>query len=264
MGDGQEDTLPRTAAELIEALRANPTVLAILSYGSGVGPDAADTDLCVVVSERPLGLESVHFWLESGPVDLNVRTLAELKAASVEPGFDEVLREGTVLYERDHGALRELPSIPQPEKDPASQAGMARVRHGFTHYMTKLDHHKNRDPLLCNVLLCGATHWLLHAYVSVRGRAYRGERAALQAVEQRDPDLLADLRVLSGSSVLEDRIEALRRLVERVLEPVGGPWRRGEVLCFASIGEDAPDLDRWTDFFKSLIASKRNGSYDDR
>lgn len=248
----------KTARELIEALKTRPQVLGILQYGSGMCPEAADTDLCVVVAERPRGLESIHFWLADGPVDLNVRTIAELQTARVAPEFDEVLREGTVLFEREPGALVCLSSLRASQTRLPTPAQFAGMRHGHAHYLSKLDYYKHRDPLLCKVLLCGAAHWLLHAYVEVRGMPYRGETAALSAMAQKDSGLLADFELLSGGNALEDRIDALRRLTARVLEPVGGAWQREEVLYFAASGEDASNRDEWVEFFESLIGAEQN------
>ena len=241
--------------ELIERLKQNPNVLGILQYGTAMCPQGADTDLCVVVSERPEGLESIHFWIGNGPVDLNIRTLDELLHCTVDPQFDEVLRAGKVLYERESGLLANLSATPAVKPSLPKPAAPAFMRHGHAHYLHKIDHYKDRDPLLCNVLLCGAVHWLLHAYVSVRGLPYRGEKSVLKAMAADDAALLADLESASGSAPLAERIEALRRFTERVLAPVGGPWQEGEVLFFTEPGKDARPTNDWHDFFAALLQS---------
>ena len=68
-----------------------------------------------------------------------------------------------------------------------------------------------------------------------------------------DGDLLADYRVLSANAGLDRRIEALQRITDKVLAPVGGPWQKGEVLYFSASGEDATRRDDWVDFFESLV-----------
>ena len=268
MGDGQDMRIADTA-ELLERLKRRPEVLGILEYGSGADPGGADVDLCVVVCDRPAGLESVHFWLADGrPVDMNLRTLQELREGGVAelPGFDDVLREGHVLYESQPGLLAERE--PQPPGQMTDAGGDRRpkmedrqdhsfMRHGHAHVLHKLDHYKDRDPLLCKVLLCGATHWLLSAYTAARGLPYRGEKAALRAIRENDPDLAADLEKLAaGERALAERIELLRRLTDQVLAPVGGPWRRDEALFFAD-AKDAPrQSDRWNAFAASLLGSE--------
>jgi len=246
--------------ELMERLKQSPAVLGILRYGSGASPQAADTDICVVVTERPAGLESVHFWIASGPVDMNFRTLDEFFCGSVAelPGLDDALREGELLYEREEGLLAEKakPARHSPATQDARDHSF--MRHGHAHVLHKLDFYKDRDPLLCRLLLCGATHWLLSAYVAARGLPYRGEKAALAAIRRRDPQLLREFDLLiSQTSRLAEQIEVLRRLTDRVLEPVGGPWQPGEILFFAG-SKGAPEgRDGWHRFFEDLIQAER-------
>jgi len=253
------DMVIADTAELLERLKRSPEVLGILEYGSGAEPGGADVDLCVVVTRRPAGLESIHLWAGGRPVDLNVRTLQELREGGVAglPGFDEVLREGKVLYERQPGLLAEREPRPAEQSEPKDRQDHSFMRHGHAHVLHKLDHYQSRDPLLCKVLLCGATHWLLSAYAAARGLPYRGEKAALRAMRESDPDLTADLEELaSGERPLAERIELLRRLTDQVLAPVGGPWREGEVLFFAD-AEDAPrEHGRWDTFLASLLGSE--------
>ena len=244
------------AAELIERLKRCSDVLGILEYGSGVQPGGADVDLCVVVARRPAGLESIHFWLAGGKtVDMNPRTPQELRQGGVAglSGFDDVLREGNVLYERQPGLLAERE--PRPEADDRQDHSF--MRHGHAHVLHKLDHYKNRDPLLCKVLLCGATHWLLSAYMAARSLPYRGEKAAIRAMRENDPGLTADLEELAASErTLPERIEILRGLTDRVLAPIGGPWREGEVLFFPDASEAPRQHDRWNAFLASLLCSE--------
>jgi hypothetical protein len=247
-----------TPTALIDRLKQNPQVLGILRYGAGIWPDGADTDLCVVVAQRPTGLESVHFWLTCGPVDLNVRTVKDLERCDVEPGFDEVLLKGEVLYEREPGLLGALSDERPAESSPPDPGQVTRMRFGHAHYLQKLEHHGRRDPLLCSVLVCGAVHWLVRAYVSVRGLPYRGERAVLRMMADDDASLLADMELATGAGALTDRIEAVRRLTAKVLGPVGGSWRQDEVLYFEQSGTEARAREEWDAFFTSLLGFGHN------
>jgi len=160
--------------QLIQRLKASPIVLAILRYGSGMPPDAADADLCIAVSHRPEGTESAHFWIGGVPVDLNIRTLAELKHCGVHPSLDRVLRKGTLLYECSPG----LWAGPNAEEDAQSTLGDERralMRDGNRHCLEKLTFYKDRDAPLCRILLCGGVHRVLHGYVVASGGSYQGK-----------------------------------------------------------------------------------------
>jgi len=216
-----------TPSQLIETLKRNPDVLGILQYGSGMSPEAADTDICVVVRTRPPGLESIHFWLECGPVDMNLRTPEELRGeGNVAPlsGFEDVLRERKVLWEREPGLLKNVSVPTRGESAPIDAAAATQMRFGHAHYMQKIEHYRDRDPSLCRTLLSGAVHWLLRSYAQARGLEYRGEKAILKAMREEGENLVRDLELAAGECPLPQRIEALRRLTEKALEPIGGPW----------------------------------------
>ena len=129
--------------ELIERLKGNQNVLGILQYGSGVASGGADTDICVVLSERPEGLESIHFWIGTGPVDMNIRTLKELQEGGVAglPGLDDVLREGQVLYEQEAGLLQGISGRRAARSSAPGPAALAGLRHGHAHVLHKLDYY---------------------------------------------------------------------------------------------------------------------------
>ena len=243
-------------ADLVARLKHNPDVLAILQYGSGVWRDGADTDLCVVVGHRPEGLESIHFWIGCGPVDLNVRTLGELREGGVAelPGLDIVLRDGEVLYEKQPGILSETVSQSPSSPSLAHTADHSMMRHGHAHVLAGLEYYRDRDALLCNVLLAGATHWLLGAYTAAHGLPYRGEKATLKAIREHDPDLLPELEKLASTADgLAERIETLHLLTDKILAPIGGPWLEGEVLFFSESGRSPRKADEWSAFLTSLL-----------
>ena len=257
-----ENTEIASTADLIGRIQENDNVLAILQYGSGIEGEGADTDLCLVVKDRPQGLEGIHFWTATGPVDLNIRTVDELRDGGVEAGFDDVLREGEVVYERTPGTLTGICGKPQPRRALPGPGETARMRHGHAHFLSKLDFYKDRDPLLCRLLLSGAVHGLLRTYVAVREVPWRGEKPALEAMRTRDEDMLVDLETASANPEMNKRIEAVRRLTERVLEPIGGPWRRNEVLFFHQPGaETTPERD-WRAFFESVVLPEKSGRPD--
>jgi len=58
-----------------------------------------------------------------------------------------------------------------------------------------------------------------------------------------------------GTVPLAERIAALRRVTEEILAPVGGAWRKNEVLYFAAPGEDGSNRQKWPAFFESLAGS---------
>jgi predicted nucleotidyltransferase len=75
------DTLPA----LIDRLKAHPGVIGIVRYGGRRVDDPApggDFDLFVLLDDPPPPVESLHFYVGHIPVDMNLRTLADLDRAT--------------------------------------------------------------------------------------------------------------------------------------------------------------------------------------
>jgi hypothetical protein len=69
-------------AELVLKLINNPDVVGLLEYGNAQYTDQrvdGDYDLIVVVEERDRDVESLHFHVAGVPVDLNVRSLDDIR-----------------------------------------------------------------------------------------------------------------------------------------------------------------------------------------
>lgn len=58
--------------------------------------------------------------------------------------------------------------------------------------------------------------------------------AKLDFHAERDPNILADFETLCGQGTLTERIETLRHITEQILAPIGGAWRKDEILYFAA------------------------------
>ena len=89
---------------LVTCLKTSSRVLGIVRYGSRRVDDASpggDFDLFVIVDERPSDLEGIHFYVGDIPVDLNLRTLADLRRDAPLMPFDRALAKGEMLHDRD-------------------------------------------------------------------------------------------------------------------------------------------------------------------
>lgn len=251
---------PASPEELIDCLRANPDVLGILRCGSASRPGekAADLDLCLVVRQRPPGLEAAHFWVGDTPLDMNIRTLEELTSGCVSgaPVLEDVLRCGEILFERSPGALTEIAKSEDSDhpKTPLLDDRLkAEMRFCYAHLVRKLETHVDDEPLLCELLLGGAVHNILETYRIVHGLSNSGEKGTLKTLSQRDPHLLSHLKGSLGNASLGERIEAFRCFADGVVAPVGGLWRKDEVVFIPEPGAKASAPKEWQTYLSGLL-----------
>jgi predicted nucleotidyltransferase len=67
--------------ELVKRLQKSPYILGVLRYGGrklGDESKGGDFDLYVITADRISNIESIHFYVNDIPVDMNIRTLADL------------------------------------------------------------------------------------------------------------------------------------------------------------------------------------------
>lgn len=233
--------------ELLARLMARPTVVGIVRYG-GRPVDAVgaggDLDLFVLVDERPPALESVHFHVGALPVDLSVRTWADLEREPPLTPLDHAIHRGEVLYDRDGdlGARLLTLAARHPPPPPLSAHDAAFVRFGQRHSLDKVRGRLERDPLLCRMLLESNVYWAIRHYFLVRRQTFPGERPALGHFARHEPAMWRDLQRFYATADLAERLLLVEALNDRVLAPVGGPWRQGEILAFGA-GAPTDDLE---------------------
>ncbi len=233
--------------ELIERLQQNRRVEALIRYGGRAADDerpGGDLDLFVIVKERPAEIESLHFYVNDIPVDLNIRTVSDLKRAWPLTELDFALGSGELLFDRSgqiRKLLEELPRRWVQETEPLTEHEQAFERFSKQHVLDKVRHRLESEPVKCQYLLHAHVHWLLHSYYRVRGRFFPGDAPALQHWQQHEPDLYEALSKFYAARSLKRKVDYLQFLTDQVLEPIGGPWQRDEILAFG-LHEAVEDL----------------------
>lgn len=233
--------------ELVDRLVANPLVTGIVRYGGRLLDDQSaggDFDLFVFLEARPAQVESLHFLCREIPVDLNVRTVADLQRSEPLTTVDIAMTAGEILYDPTAILARELPLLRDrwPAAPPvltASQASASRFYQ--SHVLDKVRGRLQRDPVLCHFLLSSNVLWLLETYFRVRGIQYLGEVAALDWLQDHDEEAYAAVRAFYGTPALWHKLAVIERLTDIALEPVGGVRRRDEVLVLAA-GDQAEEF----------------------
>jgi len=237
-----------SVSETIEILRGNPMVAGLAEYGSASYLDAridGDYDLLVITSTCVADVESLHFYVANTPVDLNIRTLEQIRALSRADGFDSILLDARIIHDPSglvRQALQDLRARHLATPNPAlSQDRIAAVRHGAKHTFDKLRERRELSTALKRYLLHQCVCWALPQYFETRGLQYRGEKHGFAYLRENEPDLYDHLEAFYATTDPCEQARLARSVQETVLAPVGGPWRDGELLTFGdqSKGEEA-------------------------
>jgi hypothetical protein len=230
----REPTSPR---DLIVALGQHPQVVGVVEYGSRRHEDEhanGDVDLVVVLDAADPGTGTIHGWVGAIPVDLGIVTESQLGSRRALVGWERVLLEGRIVRDTDgrvEALLQRLrrSAIDRGVPGPATVAGM---RHGARHALLKAEAASKRaDVLLARLLLSSAAAWLVQHWFTARGHDFPGERRALEILREESPEVIDALERVLRDQDTRRALAACERLAQLTLEPVGGPWRNGEVIA---------------------------------
>ncbi len=233
--------------EMLAIIKSNPNTLGLVEYGSSDESDnyeTGDYDLYVILRGKAHDVESLHFYIGATPVDLNLRSLQEVRSMPFAEGFDMALLDGRIIYDPTTQLSREIEKLRDRQKKHSpreySEHSIAYARHGHKHVFNKLKGRLNTMPLLCRFLLSTNIYWLVNTYFNVRNIPFRGDKHALNYFKENEPDIYQSIEGFYSAKDLQEQFEISERLTELVLKPVGGQWQDDEILAFGN--EETKDL----------------------
>ena len=245
--------------EMLAILKSNPNTLGLVEYGSPHKSDnyeTGDYDLYVILQDKAHNIESLHFYIKTIPVDLNVRSLQEIQGLEFVKSFETSLLDGRIIYDPTKKVSQELQKLKERQKTyypkKFSEHSIAFARHGHKHVFNKIKGRLDTMPLLCRFLLNTNIYWLVETYFNVRNLPFRGEKHALNHLKENEPDIYQGIKDFYSATSLQQQVGISRRLTELVLRPVDGQWKDDEVLAFGD--EETKDLqNKGKELFQELF-----------
>jgi hypothetical protein len=198
------------------------------AYGTPI--KTSDLDLFVLIAHpwrqrRNVVVEGVEVELFINPLEQIRKELKRSYNSTIE-----MFARGRIVYD-PQGLLTELQAEarqiasrpPVPPTDPYF------VRYKPSDALRDAEDLMDVDPQAASLQLSVALREALEAMFLREGRRPPKAKHLLQQVAEHAPDIAADSRtVLDGSVPLEERIEILRTVTDRILAPVGGILLEGE------------------------------------
>ncbi len=224
-------------SELIDRLKKNPRVIGIVRYGSRIPEDMSlggDFDLFVFLKDNSLEIESLHFYIDFIPVDINLRTIEDLNLRKPISFIDFALADGDLLYDKTGILEKKISSLKQRWKiqsNELTENEKSWERFSQKHALDKVKGRLNKEPLFCEFLLNTNIYWLIQNYFRVRSISYPGEKDALEWINTKDIKIYNKIEDFYRTKDLKKKLEISEELTELVLEPIGGPWRKGKLIA---------------------------------
>ncbi len=145
---------------MIALLVAHPEVLGLMEYGSARHDDESihgDYDLFIVLKHKDSQVESLHFYVDGVPVDLNLRSLDEISSSALATGLDQTLLEARIIYDPSGRVVKEIRALKRRQEQAPSQTTsherIAYIRHGTKHIFDKVRMRLDSMPIVSAYML---------------------------------------------------------------------------------------------------------------
>ena len=245
--------------DMIFNLKNNPNVVGVARYGNRHHMDMSpggDFDLFVFVKDRPPEIESIHFHVHDIPVDLNLRTLDDLKRNEPISEFDRVLYTADILYDESGDLGREIDSLKDRwmrRSNGLNEHDISMNRFCQRHVLDKVKGRIDSEPLLCEFLLASNIRWLFETYFRIRSMPFPGEKSGFQWLDSNEPQIYAEIQRFFSTQDLGEKLGISERMTELILAPIGGPWCKGELIVFAADPKHSQLQEKGMQIFSDLF-----------
>ena len=238
----EDDQRPQSEAlaRVLGVLRTMPEVIAIAAYGSTADRSwnqFSDVDLVAVLSVAP-PVESLRFFVGGVAVDLNFRSDSDDPVHGVR-GADFMPEVVAVWDPQD--VFHRVRTTPREYNADATQL----MRYQYAHDLEKLRQIADEPGrrIACGLLADRVTN----SWFNARAEAFPGVVAAMEQLRLRDPETLG----LLSQALRDASVDAIVSAAARAFEPVGGPYRPGDVLAPSWT---RPKVETVPDMFGPLVA----------
>ncbi len=229
----------------------------------------SDLDLVVILDTNTAGLKSIYTTIDDRFADIfffdigfvqQLTKKREVSAMDLQGMFVTWLDKGRVEYDPD-GVLKKL--LAQIKKDPIALTVTQQEQHDFWvkinyNFIANVRYFESSDPVYHQALeirLAYSVVELINAYFSFRGIPWRGEKAAIEYLQQHDPDYLKTFQSYTTSINLEQKMKTYQDLFRRTLHGEYQEWDENFVVPMSTKHQYDPAL---VGFWENLIGTKKS------
>ena len=252
-------------SNLIEKLKSSQRVRGIFSTGTTATTltPSSDIDLVVVIDKNSEELKSIFTTIENRFSDiyfLDIDFLNQLKDKSEVSGnnfdgmFLEWLKKGKIEYDPENlleslkGKIEET-SPTQKVIDSEKRDFWIKTNYNF---IANSRYYNSRDEIYHKALelrLLYSVIELITAYFSFRGIPWRGEKAAIKYLEQKDQNFLSIFEEYSKSNLLAEKMKHYTELFDAMFS---GEYQKWEDDFVIPISQKKGYDKKLSDFWDSL------------
>lgn len=222
---------------LITHLKGNSNVIAVIEYGFRSYTDmdlGGDYDFFIITTDKiKTEIDGLHFHVGFIPVDCNIRTLSELQKEKPVSLFDYSLFTGRIIFDKSGtipSVLKHAELKWPPISNPFNYGEIQWERFTQQHVIDKFEHRLFDNELFSQMHLNMNINWLFDNYVRIKYKQYSEPKNVLHIMKKEHPETYNLFQEYHSTLDLKKKLEITKSLTKLILEPIGGPWKKGEVI----------------------------------
>ncbi|WDV48057.1 hypothetical protein PV797_10255 [Clostridiaceae bacterium M8S5] len=227
---------------LIENLKKKEQVVGIVEYGGRTYSDmeiGGDYDLTVILNESiSKNFNGVHFHIAGIPTDCMILSIEDFLTDTPNNPFYLVHLNCKILYDRNGITKKILKRIERKWKLPEKITDFEKhlFRFTFQHILDKLEYRLYKDMLYSRYFIFSSFDWYLQCYARINNLEVGKPKVHLNYIKESDFELYNLINEMYTTDNLDEQFNILKKCAIRILEPIGGLWKKEEILLHLSPG----------------------------
>ncbi|MEN8904445.1 MAG: hypothetical protein ABF289_00640 [Clostridiales bacterium] len=227
--------------EFIDELKRNVRVIALIKYGKREVDDMSlgeDFALYVIMNDFSSNIESIHFYIETIPIDVNVRGYSDLLLKKPISKTDLELFSGEILFDKSGIISRMLNKskenwvIEKEEKKKISKNEIERIRYSYKHILDKLKNSLDENNLQTKFNIDITMKRLVDQYFELND-LYYDEDKLLDIIKKNEPLFYSYLDDFYSARSIEKKYKMLSKIAGVVFKDSNGICKENEVMFLA-------------------------------
>lgn len=226
----------KSIKSFIDYMKTKTEVIGIVEYGGRSFLDESlggDYDLTIII-ERPISqaFNGVHFHIGDIPVDCMILSIEDFESDLPSNPFYLVHLDCRILFDPTNRVKQLLDEVkikwtPEPF---LSDAERHLYRFSFQHVLDKLEHRLHVDPLFTKFFIHASFDWYLQCYARIYNLPIGQPKVHINHIRAHHQNLYESVNRMYSTLDIDVQYRMLRRCAQLIMDPVGGLWKRNEVL----------------------------------
>lgn len=237
---GEED-MYKSIREFIEKIKKNPNMIALISYGKiKIDKDVEENvDICIIMNNFNLNIESVHFDIKGVPVSASLRAYNDLLKDKPLSQKDLLLLEGEVLFDKS-GIISRMIAKSREKWDKKEENIKIYNRNEVElkrfYHKSIIDRIRNKlhdDEVYSKFLINKNLLELITTYLELNNKSYKCDRELMDYIANASPSIYGLIEEFYATSNVDKLFNVMIKVSDIVFKESLSNYKKDDFIVIA-------------------------------